>query len=144
MTEYRVFIRCTRVRWPLVLGHLGHDALWLVNEVPLTDVGLAISRTAPSVPRLRCRQRDAYRGWIPTACSRIHIAPTKHQQHRNEVDRLGHREQTARMVNRPLVDTITVAVAECGVSSIRFVETTERREVLVRVRAPSRRVVRVD
>lgn len=48
------------------------------------------------------------------------------------------------MTNRSLVDAIKLAVIEGGVSSIRFVETLERRDVLVRVRAPSRRVVHID
>ena len=43
-----------------------------------------------------------------------------------------------------LVDAIMWALTESGVSSIRLVETTERREVIVRFRAPSGRVVRVD
>ena len=30
-------------RWPLELGHLSHDALWVMDEVQLMDVGLATS-----------------------------------------------------------------------------------------------------
>ena len=60
------------------------------------------------------------------------------------VDELDFATQTGHMTNRSLVDAIKLAVIEGGVSSIRFVETTERREVLVRVRAPSRRVVHID
>jgi CRISPR-associated endonuclease/helicase Cas3 len=32
-----------RARWPLELGLLGHDALWVMDEVQLMDVGLATS-----------------------------------------------------------------------------------------------------
>jgi CRISPR-associated endonuclease/helicase Cas3 len=34
---------CGRARWPLELGLLGHDALWVMDEVQLMDVGLATS-----------------------------------------------------------------------------------------------------
>jgi CRISPR-associated endonuclease/helicase Cas3 len=34
---------CGRARWPLELGLLGQDALWVMDEVQLMDVGLATS-----------------------------------------------------------------------------------------------------
>jgi CRISPR-associated endonuclease/helicase Cas3 len=34
---------CARARWPLEFGLLGHDALWVMDEVQLMDVGLATS-----------------------------------------------------------------------------------------------------
>ena len=34
---------CGRARWPLEFGLLGHDALWVMDEVQLMDVGLATS-----------------------------------------------------------------------------------------------------
>ncbi len=34
---------CPRARWPVEFGLLGHDALWLMDEVQLMDVGLATS-----------------------------------------------------------------------------------------------------
>ena len=39
-----------RARWPVEFGLLSHDALWVMDEVQLMDVGLATSSATTGIP----------------------------------------------------------------------------------------------
>ncbi|MCX8039855.1 MAG: DEAD/DEAH box helicase, partial [Planctomycetota bacterium] len=49
-----------RARWPIEFGLLNHDALWIMDEVQLMDVGLATSAQLQAY-----RDQDAKKGFRP-------------------------------------------------------------------------------
>ncbi len=51
---------CARARWPMEFGLLNHDALWVMDEVQLMDVGLATSAQLQTF-----REQDGKKGFRP-------------------------------------------------------------------------------
>ncbi len=74
---------CARARWPMEFGLLNHDALWVMDEVQLMDVGLATSAQLQAY-----REQDRCKGLRP--CHTWWMSATLQSDWLRSVDTIPH------------------------------------------------------
>jgi CRISPR-associated endonuclease/helicase Cas3 len=102
-----------RARWPMEFGLLNHDALWVMDEVQLMDVGLATSAQLQAF-----RGEDRGKGLRP--CHTWWMSATLQPEWLRSVDTAAHH---GKWVSEPC--TVTAAQRSGGLWDIRKSVTTE-------------------